>query len=74
MKLYQLSNGDWVDPLTVTAIRKLAGSVCDITETVYEPRYCVHLDDGAMILVECADMEQVNKQVNELATAVNNAV
>ena len=70
-RLVRLANGDWVKPEAIAAIRKMEIRYCDITKTLHEPRYAVDMVGGMIVVIDCADADEVTKQVEELAAAVN---
>jgi len=72
--LIQLSNGDWINPKDVSAIRQLPISFCTVNKEIHEPRFVVDLVGGMNIVVRCADADEVNKQSGELADAINTAL
>lgn len=79
MKLIELSNGDWINPDTIVAIRKGKKTTSYGSDEIIKDRYII--DYGTTrrsmeswinsIIVYCDDMEQVDREVEELGELIN---
>lgn len=70
MKLIKLSNGSWVDPSTITAIRPLpteTGMLGDL----YRARVIIHHCGGMTEVLTANDDEHAAQMANDLAEIVN---
>lgn len=70
MKLHKLTNGNWIDLSTVTAIVKLERSQCWQGGPIHPARVVVHSTASIELLV-CDDESQACEMRDELAVLVN---
>jgi hypothetical protein len=70
MKLHKLTNGNWIDISTVTAIVKLERTQCWPGGPIHPARVVLHAGQAVEVL-PCDDEQQAAEIADELAVLVN---
>ncbi len=73
IKLYELPNGAFIDPLKITAvIPRDANKVPGIIE--YQPRVTVHYNAGFVEILDCRDMQEAMELTRKISLEINEAI